>query len=109
MDNIFEDNFTGKYQGDENPNANLKFLTAKSIIRDNVLNNENEDLGVIHDIMLDIRSGKIEYYVIEFGGFLGICEKFFAISHRFLKVDPEHQLFRFNVNVKKETLKKSWI
>ena len=103
MDKLFEDNFSGKHEGDANPNVNLKFLTAKSIIGDNVLNNQDEHLGTIHDIMLDVRSGKIEYYVIEFGGFLGIGEKFFAIPPTLLKVDPEHQVFRFNE--KKETLK----
>jgi sporulation protein YlmC with PRC-barrel domain len=105
MDNLFQDNFTGKFEGDSNTNSNLKFLTAKSIIGDNVLNNGDEYLGVIHDIMLDVRSGKIEYYVIEFGGILGFGEKLFAIPHTLLNVDTEYQIFRFNK--KKETLKKA--
>ncbi len=103
MDNVFEDNLTGKFEGDPYANSNLKFLTAKSIIGDKVRNNEEEHLGEIYDIMLDIRTGKIEYYVIEFGGFLGIAEKFFAIPFHLLTVDPEHKLFRFNE--KRETLK----
>ena len=96
MNRLFKDNFTGQYEGDPYPNEHLKFLTAKSIIGDKVMNNENEHLGEIHDIMLDIRNGKIEYYVIEFGGFLGIGEKFFAIPFDFLTIDPEHKVFSFN-------------
>ena len=103
--NLFQDNFTGKFEGDPDVNVNLKFLTASTIIGDKVLNNEDEDMGSIHDIMLDIRSGKIEYYVIEFGGFLGMGEKFFAIPFHLLTVDPEHKVFRFNE--KRETLKKA--
>jgi sporulation protein YlmC with PRC-barrel domain len=103
--NLFQDNFSGKFEGDPDVNVNLKFLTASTIIGDKVLNMEDEDMGSIHDIMLDIRSGKIEYYVIEFGGFLGIGEKFFAIPFHLLKVDPEHKVFRFNE--KRETLKKA--
>jgi sporulation protein YlmC with PRC-barrel domain len=105
MNPLFKDNFTGQYEGDPYPNAELRFLTAKSIIGDKVLNNEQEHLGVVHDIMLDIRNGKIEYYVIEFGGFLGIGEKFFAIPFHLLTVDPEHKVFRFNE--KRETLEKA--
>ena len=64
-----------------------------------------EHLGKIKDIMLDIRQGKIEYYVIEFGGFLGIGEKFFAIPSRLLEIDTEEKVFRFNES--KETLSKA--
>ena len=105
MDQDFKDNYTGKYEGDPYVNTPLKFLTANSIIGDKVQNDEGEHLGHIKDIMLDIRVGKIEYYVIEFGGFLGIGEKFFAIPFHMLKVDPEHKLFRFNV--KREVLEKA--
>jgi sporulation protein YlmC with PRC-barrel domain len=100
-----KDNITGKFEGDPDINTPLKYLTASSIIGDKVSNNEGEHLGHIKDIMLDIRTGKIEYYVIEFGGFLGIAEKFFAIPPRLLEIDPDHKIFRFNE--KKETLRKA--
>jgi sporulation protein YlmC with PRC-barrel domain len=103
MNTGFKDNETGHFEGDPNINAELKFLTATSIIGDKVLNYEDEHMGHIKDIMLNVRTGQIEYYVIEFGGFLGIGEKFFAIPFKFLQVDPEHKVFRFNE--KKETLK----
>ena len=73
MTNLFNDNFTGKYEGDPYVNTPLKFLTANSIIGDKVVNNENENMGKIYDIMLDIRSGNIEYYVVEFGGVVSMC------------------------------------
>ncbi|MBS1928908.1 MAG: PRC-barrel domain-containing protein [Chitinophagaceae bacterium] len=84
---------------------NLKFLTASSIIGDKVSNAEGEKLGHIKDIMLNIRSGKIEYYVIDFGGFLGIGEKYFAIPANKLEIDPDERDFRFNE--KRETLEKA--
>jgi len=101
----FKDNLTGDFEADPDINIPLKYLTATSIIGDKVINDEGEHLGSIKDIMLDIRSGKIEYYVIEFGGFLGIAEKFFAIPFQLLQVDPEHKVFRFNE--KKETLRRA--
>ena len=101
----FKDNITGQFEGDPNINIPLKYLTATSIIGDKVINNESEHMGHIKDIMLDIRTGKIEYYVIEFGGFLGIAEKFFAIPFKLLEIDPEQKVFRFNE--KKEALQKA--
>ena len=101
----FKENITGQFEGDPYFNTPLKYLTASSIIGDKVINNEGEHMGHIKDIMLDIRTGKIEYYVIEFGGFLGIAEKFFAIPFKLLEIDSEHKVFRFNE--KKETLRKA--
>ena len=70
-----KDNFTGRFEGDDpNINVELKFLTASSIIGDKVHDQDDKHMGHIKDIMIDVRSGKIEYYVIEFGGFLGIGE-----------------------------------
>jgi len=100
-----KDNITGENNTGENVNLPLKLLTASSIIGDSVYNNEDEDMGSIIDIMLDIRTGTIEYYIIEFGGFLGIGEKFFAIPFELLHIDPEQKIFRFNE--KKETLKQA--
>ncbi|MBS1731733.1 MAG: PRC-barrel domain-containing protein [Bacteroidetes bacterium] len=105
LENTFKDNLTGEFTGDPDSNYPLKYLTASSIIGEPVRNREGEHLGKIKDIMLDIRQGKIEYYVIEFGGFLGIGEKFFAIPSRLLEIDTEEKVFRFNES--KETLSKA--
>ena len=99
----FKENLTGQFE--EYDNTPLKFLTASSIIGERVVNYGGDDMGHIKDIMLDIRSGRIEYYVIEFGGFLGIGEKFFAIPFQLLKVDQANKVFRFNE--KRETLEKA--
>ena len=106
MSREFRENMTGKFEG-EDPymNTPLKFLTASSIIGDKVTDMEGKHMGNIKDIMLDIRFGEIEYYVVEFGGFLGIGEKFFAIPFKLLEIDPEHKKFRFKE--KKEVLAKA--
>lgn len=53
-------------------------------------------MGAIEDIMIDITTGKIEYVVIKFGGFLTINEKYFAIPFNRLKVDPVKKAFILN-------------
>ena len=93
---ITNDNLTGTNAEGAAPNLPLKCLTATSIIGDKVHNKADEPLGKIKDIMLNVQTGTIEYYIIEFGGFLGIGEKFFAIPFSLLTVDPEKQLFIFD-------------
>jgi sporulation protein YlmC with PRC-barrel domain len=105
MDNLQNDNLTGTNTGDIFPNLPLKYLTASSVIGDKVHNTKDEHLGEIKDIMLDIQTGKIDYFVIEFGGFLGIGVKYFAIPFRLVRVDPARKLFVFNQS--KEDLEKA--
>ena len=100
----YKDNITGKNE-DIKLNYPLNLLTANTIIGDKVKNYSDENMGIIHDIMLDIHTGKIEYFIIEFGGFLGIGEKFFAIPFYLLKVDLNEKLFRFDDN--RQTLLKA--
>jgi sporulation protein YlmC with PRC-barrel domain len=104
--NILEnDNLTGSNNGSLLPNLPLRYLTASSIIGDKVHNEQDEHMGEIKDIMIDITTGRIEYVVIEFGGFLGIGIKYFAIPFNLLRIDTVRKLFIFDQ--KKEMLEKA--
>ncbi len=105
MDTLTNENLTGVNNEGAHPNLPLRFLTASSIIGDKVHNANGEHMGKIQDIMIDITSGKIEYVVIEFGGFLTIGEKYFAIPFNLLTVDPGKKAFIFNQS--KEMLEKA--
>ena len=93
---ITEDNLTGLNTGPLYPNAPLRYLTASSIIGDKVHSREDESLGHIKDIMIDLGTGKIDYYVLEYGGLLGLGSKYFALPAGLLKVDEERKLFVFD-------------
>lgn len=81
----------------------VKYLSATTLIGDDVENPQGEALGDLNDIMLDTTSGKIEYAVISFGGILGMGDKLFAVPWSALTVDHEgHKLI---LNVSKERLK----
>jgi sporulation protein YlmC with PRC-barrel domain len=77
-------------------------MDAATLIGDKVVNAEGESLGEIEAIMLDIRSGRIAYAVLSFGGFLGIGSKLFAIPWSALTLDAKEK--RFVLNVSKEKL-----
>lgn len=96
MNTFQNENLTGVNNEGAHPNSPLRFLTASSIIGDKVHNAKGEHMGKIEDIMIDITTGKIEYVVIEFGGFLTIGEKYFAIPFNLLKVDPVKKAFMFD-------------
>lgn len=105
MANLTADNSTGINQDGFYPNTPLRYLAASSIIGDKVHNAADEHLGIIKDIMVDLTNGKIDYYMIEFGGFLGIGIKYFAIPFNLLKVDSENKRFIFNAT--KESLQQA--
>ena len=90
------DNRTGLNH--EGPDANIPVcrLTATSIIGDRVENSIGENLGKIDNLMVNLHSGHIEYAVIDFGSFLGIGGKLYAIPFAELRLDPDRELFILN-------------
>ena len=46
-------------------------MGANTLVGNDVFNKQDVDLGDIKEFMLDMRSGKIGYAVLSFGGFLG--------------------------------------
>ncbi len=99
------DNRTG--QNLEGPDANrpLERLTATSIIGDEVENPQGEGLGKIDNLMINLRTGRVEYAVVEYGSFLGIGGKLFAIPFEEFRVAPERRVFVLNRD--KEYLRQS--
>ena len=95
MDILPKDNFSKDMHDGEQLNNPIPFLTATSIIGDKVHDEKDAHMGDIKDIMIDVANGKIEYYIIEFVGFLGIARKYFAIPANLLRIDPEKKIFIF--------------
>jgi sporulation protein YlmC with PRC-barrel domain len=104
MESFHIDNITGQNNSGHKANEPLKRLALSSLIGDNIFNPAGENLGKIKDIMIDIAEGKIEYVVIEFGGFLGINQKYFALPMQALTIAREHTN-AFILNETKESLK----
>jgi sporulation protein YlmC with PRC-barrel domain len=96
MNTLPTENLTGVTEGTDHPNLPLQYLTASSIIGDEVYNKADEFLGKINDVMIDVQTGKIEYYIVEFGGFLGLGEKYFSVPFRLLQINSGKRLFVFD-------------
>lgn len=97
------DNITGVNHEGPDANVPVERLTATSIIGDGVENMTEEKLGKIDNLMVNLRTGEIEYAVIDFGSFLGMGGKLFAVPFSEMKIDPTRKIFILNRN--KEELK----
>ena len=73
-------------------------MGADTLIGNDVFNQDAEDLGDIKEIMLDMRSGRISYAVLSFGGFMGLGDKLFAVPWAALKLDTVNKRFVLDVN-----------
>ena len=90
----------GIYKTHKGPGPHL--MGADTLIGNAVFNHEDVDLGTIKEIMLDMRTGKVAYAVMSFGGFLGMGDKLFAVPWTALVLDTINE--RFVLNVEKEHL-----
>lgn len=76
-------------------------LSADTLTGDSVVNRQEEDLGKIEHLMIDLEKGRVAYAVLSFGGFMGMGDKLFAIPWDALKVDTEEKRFVLDVDKKK--------
>lgn len=81
----------------------MSMLSSSTINGDKVVNREGENLGDIKDLMIDTNNGRVAYAVLEFGGFMGMGSKLFAVPLSAMQVDTENHQFIFEQD--KEVLK----
>ena len=78
-------------------------VSASKIIGEEVVNRQDENLGKIHELVIDAKEGRLTYAVLSFGGFLGMGNKLFAMPwSAFEFAQHENKLI---LNVDKEKLK----
>jgi sporulation protein YlmC with PRC-barrel domain len=69
----------------------------------NVRNAQNEELGEIEDVVIDVESGKIRYAALSVGGFLGVGDKLIAVPWDAFKMqqsaeDQDERFLALNVD-----------
>ncbi len=77
---------TGAVQ-DEHVEETGTLISAEKVIGTTVYNAAGDNLGTIHDLMLDKSHGRVEYAVMSFGGFLGMGQKYHPLPWRVLTYD----------------------
>jgi sporulation protein YlmC with PRC-barrel domain len=94
---------TGGSGPDQHTGPGPELMGADTLVGNDVYNSNDEDLGDIKEIMLDMKTGKVSYAVLSFGGVLGMGEKLFAVPWEALKLDTKHK--RFTLDLAKDRLK----
>lgn len=75
-----------------------RLMGADTLMGNDVYNRQDEDLGDIKEIMLDVAGGRISYAVLSYGGLLGMGEKLFAVPWAALTLDTENKRFTLDVS-----------
>jgi sporulation protein YlmC with PRC-barrel domain len=70
-----------------------------------VKNPDQEELGTIDELVININGGKVRYAVLSFGGVLGVGDKLFAIPWDALQFKQNDEESFFVLSVSKERLK----
>ena len=90
-----------RYTTADDMQAGATVLSASTITGDEVWNMQDEELGTIQDVMLDVTEGRIRYAVMSSGGFLGMGDRLFAVPWRALKLDRENHRFLLDVDLER--------
>ncbi len=81
----------------------VSLISADALPGCEVINMDDESLGTIKEIMLDVQNGRIAYAILSAGGFLSIGERLFVVPWAALKLSPSQECFVLDVG--KEQLK----
>lgn len=92
-----------KSRDDNDAGPGPEVMGADTLIGNEVYNRQEEHLGEVKEIMLDVGSGKIAYAVLSYGGVLGMGDKLFAVPWNAMELDTADK--RFILDIDQETLK----
>jgi sporulation protein YlmC with PRC-barrel domain len=74
-----------------------RMLSVLTVAGDSVTNANGVDLGRIEDLVIDVETGRINYAVLSFGGFLGLSGRLFAVPWEALERDADSETFILDV------------
>jgi hypothetical protein len=92
----------GMYVDNGHKGPGPELMGAGTLIGDSVHNLQDEHIGEIKEIMLDMRTGKVAYAVMSYGGVFTLGEKLFAVPWSALTLDTANK--RFTLNLKKDRI-----
>jgi len=88
--------------GTRTHSGHTRVIAAAKVQGTSVTNPAHENLGSIRDVVLDKYDGTVRYAVLQFGGFLGLGSKLFALPWELLHYDETADAYV--LNIPKDTL-----
>jgi len=84
---------------------NANTFRASKLIGMSVRNDQNEKVGTVDDLVINMSNGQIAYAALGFGGILGFGEKLFAVPMNQMKIAHDSNDTYFVLHVTKDMLK----
>jgi len=75
-------------------------LKASNLIGKRVQSTEGKKLGDVKDLVINPGDGDIQYVVLDFGGFLGVGDKYFAVPWEALQLTEDQKAIVLDVSKK---------
>lgn len=97
MDYLERDTY-GMYNSNDGDGPGPRLMGANTLIGNDVVSRDEQDLGDIKEIMLNTANGEVCYAVLSYGGFLGMGEKLFAVPWQALTLDTVNKRFILDVD-----------
>lgn len=88
----------GMYNHEAGKGPGPEQMGIDTLLGSDVWNDNNEELGDIKEMMLDMRTGKVSYAVLSHDSFLGMGEKLFAVPWSALTLDTFNKRFILKVD-----------
>jgi sporulation protein YlmC with PRC-barrel domain len=73
--------------------SGMCLMGADTLIGEEVRNKEDQSLGEIKEIMLDMRTGHVGYVVMGMGGWMGFGDRLYAVPWKALQHDVANHRF----------------
>jgi sporulation protein YlmC with PRC-barrel domain len=90
---------------DVKPTSNIdettRLISSEKVSGTGVENTNGDNLGHIDEIMIDKISGRVAYAVLNYGSFLGLGGKLFAIPWDILKYDTNRSSYVIGIPIEK--------
>jgi len=80
-------------------------LKGSDLIGMKVEGTDGKKLGTIKDLVINPIDGDVDYAVLDYGGFLGVNDKYFAVPWEALKISDDRK--KALLNVSKQDLKQA--
>jgi len=74
-----------------------QMMSALTVAGDSVRNSAGDNVGPIEDLVIDMATGRVNYAVLSFGGFLGVGGRLFAVPWEALERDDDSQAFILDI------------
>lgn len=88
-------------------NEEFRLCKASDLMGSDVHNTTDDELGEIKELVLDPHAGRVNYFVLTSGGFLGLGNKLFAIPWEALDFQTEEKKDKLVLSLTKERLERA--